>query len=274
VNNWYSCRFEVPVFNYNIMQKEIISAAVKSAYDGLYNQHDGTWRMLGAKYKAQNIIEVCKGRKFKKVLEVGAGDGSILYYLDQWNFVSELHAIEISKNGVDAIKSKNLSTVKSVQEFDGYHIPFADNEFDLVILSHVLEHVEFERMLLRELKRISKFQVIEVPRDHKFGMDKRIKHFLDYGHINMYTPSSLRFLLKTEGLEILEDKITMIKPEVTKFNSFVNQKKKKNLIQIVMIDMEYQVKKIIGKLCGLKKREAFANAYTVLTQKSTDLHIF
>lgn len=257
------------------MEKDtIITTGVKTAYDSFYQTHDEAWRMLGAKYKAHNIVDVCKGRTFTKVLEVGAGDGSILHYLDEWEFAPELHALEIAQSGVDLIKSRKLKHLKSAQAFDGYKIPFADNEFDLVILSHVLEHVEFERMLLRELKRVSKLQVIEVPKDHRYGMDTRMKHFLAYGHINMYTPSSLRFLLQSEGLQIIADKVSMIEPTVTKFNSFVNQKQQKSFIKSVRIDLEYQIKKAAGFLFGKKKQEDFANAYTVLTTKSTDLHIF
>lgn len=251
-----------------------INSTIQSAYDHFYQDHNAQWRLMGAKYKAQNIVEVCKGYSFTKVLEVGAGDGSILHYLDEWDFAPELHALEISKSGVDIIQSKQLKHIKSVQLFDGYHIPFADDEFDLVILSHVLEHVEFERLLLRELKRVSKFQVIEVPKDYRFGVDKRIKHFLNYGHINMYTPTSLRFLLKSEGFEILTDKLFIIRPQVTKFNTFVNQKKPKNIFSSLKIDLEYFLKKTISGLSGRKKEEQFANAYTILTSKINDLHIF
>jgi len=240
------------------------NSSVISAYDNFYQNHDEAWRMLGAKYKAQNIVDVCKGKQFTKVLEVGAGDGSILYYLDQWNFATELSAIEISESGVDVIKSRNLKHVKEVQIFDGYHIPYEDQSFDLVILAHVLEHVEYERMLLRELKRIAKYQVIEVPRDYRFGVDARIKHFLAYGHINVYTPSSLRYLLRSEGFEVLADKTSMIQPEVTRFNTFINQNKQKNFIKSVKIEAEHQLKKFLNKLMGKKLQEKLANAYTVL----------
>ena len=153
------------------MANEIVSADVKNAYDEFYLGRDEQWRMLGARYKANNIIEVSKGHDFKKVLEVGAGDGSILRHLSEWNTFPEMHALEISQSGVDQIKKLGLKNLSSVTIFDGYHIPFKDNEIDLVILSHVLEHVEFERMLLREIKRVSKFLIIEVPCDYRYGVD-------------------------------------------------------------------------------------------------------
>jgi ubiquinone/menaquinone biosynthesis C-methylase UbiE len=250
------------------MAERGISDNVKTAYDEFYEKHDEAWRMLGAKYKAQHIIDVCKGHSFKKVLEVGAGDGSILKLLSEQNFAPEYQAVEISESGVKHIESRNIQGLKSVQIFDGYHLPFKDNSFDLVILSHVLEHVEHERLLLRELKRVAAYCVIEVPRDYKDGVDKRIKHFLAYGHINMYTPTSLRYLLMTEGFEVKTDLTSMIEPEVTKFNTYVNQKKPKSLVTDLKIGAEYAVKKGLVNLLGKKKAEQMASAYTVLCKRA------
>jgi len=253
----------------------MISEEVKIAYDNFYTNSDVAWRMLGASYKARNIVDVCKNIKPKKVLEVGAGDGSILHFLNEWNFAPELYALEIAQSGVDIIKRRKLSLLKDAQTFDGYKIPYGDDAFDLVILAHVLEHVEHERILLRELKRVAKYIVVEVPKDYRFGVDTRMKHFLDYGHINMYTPTSVRFLLQSEGLEILEDKISMTAPETVKFNEFINKKATKTFTKNLKIELEYRIKKTLGNLLGRKKQEQFANAYTVLTQKSdSNLHIF
>jgi ubiquinone/menaquinone biosynthesis C-methylase UbiE len=246
-----------------------LSGNVKTAYDEFYKQHDEAWRMLGAKYKAQHIIEVCKGRTFNKVLEVGAGDGSILQILSEHNFAPEYHAVEISDSGVGYIQSRHIKNLASVQVFDGYHLPFGDDSFDLIILSHVLEHVEHERLLLRELKRVAKMCVIEVPRDYKADVDGRIKHFLAYGHINVYTPTSLRYLLRTEGFEIESDLTSMIEPEVTKFNAYINQKKPKSLLNDIKIVAEFTVKSALGTLLGKGKQEQLANAYTVLCSKTS-----
>ncbi len=259
------------------MAKEniMLSEEVKTAYDDFYTNNDVAWRMLGAKFKAKNIIEVCKSIQPKKVLEVGAGDGSILHYLNEWNFGEELFALEIAQSGVDLIKKRSLGRLKDAQTFDGYKIPYPDDSFDLIILAHVLEHVEHERMLIRELKRVAKHIVIEVPKDYRFGVDNRMKHFLDYGHINMYTPTLLRFLLKSEGLTIMDDKVSMTTPEVNYFNEFINKKSSKSVIKKLKITLEYQIKRIMGGILGKKKQEQFANAYTVLTKKSDqNLHIF
>ncbi|MDP9048571.1 MAG: class I SAM-dependent methyltransferase [Bacteroidota bacterium] len=250
------------------MSEHTISGNVKDAYDEFYQQHDEAWRMLGAKYKAQHIVDVCKGHKFSKVLEVGAGDGSIMKLLADQHFASEYHAVEISESGVGHILSRNINNLLSVQLFDGYKLPFDDSSFDLIILSHVLEHVEHERILLREIRRVARHCIIEVPLDYRKGVDKRIKHFLAYGHINVYTPTSLRYLLGTEGFEVEADLTSIIEPEVTKFNTYVNQKKTKSLIRDLKISLEFAVKNTLTKLFGKKLDEKFANAYTVLCKKA------
>lgn len=245
-----------------------VTGTIIESYDNFYTGSESRWRMLCAKAKAQNLIEVCKENRFQKVLEVGAGDGSILHYLNQSGFSPELYALEISQSGVELIKNRNLRNLVDVQVFDGYKIPYPDDSFDLVILSHVLEHVEHERLLIRELKRVARFIAIEVPLDYRFGVDLRIKHFLSYGHINIYTPTLIRFLLQTEGLTIKSEKTSLILPETTKYNEFVNKNAPKSAFKALKIDLEYYVKKALGKLLGKNRTEKFANAYTVLTERS------
>jgi ubiquinone/menaquinone biosynthesis C-methylase UbiE len=250
------------------MDEKVISTNVKAAYNEFYQKHDVAWRMLGARFKVQHIIDVCKGQQFNTVLEVGAGDGSILKLLSEQNFAPGYDAVEISDSGVGLIKTAGIKNLRSVQEFDGYKLPFGDDSFDLIILSHVLEHVEHERMLLREIKRVAKMVVIEVPLDYRTGVDKRIKHFLAYGHINVYTPTSLRYLLGTEGFEVVNDLTSMIEPEVTRFNTYINQNKNKNLLTSIKITAEYTLKNLVAGIMGKKKREGLANAYTVLCKKA------
>ncbi|WP_316813479.1 class I SAM-dependent methyltransferase [Pedobacter heparinus] len=253
----------------------VITDNIAEAYQDFYTGAETEWRMLGAKAKAQNLAEVCKGIHPKKILEVGAGDGSILHYLNEMGFAESLYALEISESGVSLIEKRKLSRLKAVSSFDGYAIPYEDNAFDLVILAHVLEHVEHERVLIRELKRVAKYLVIEVPLDYRFGVDRRMKHFLDYGHINMYTPTLIRFLLQSEGLEIVADKTTLTSIETTKFCEFVVRKIPKSLMKTLKITLEYRVKQLLGNLLGKNKKEQFGNAYTVLTKKSTQsLEIF
>ncbi|SEI37152.1 Methyltransferase domain-containing protein [Dyadobacter koreensis] len=241
-----------------------VSEKVKDSYSSQYDEKSVAWRNLGAKYKAQNIIELAKNITFDNVLEVGAGEGSILSWLSKWNFSKDLNCVEISESGIELIKSKNIENLKNVLLFDGYKIPFPDNHFDLVICSHVMEHVEHERILLREIKRVSKNQIFEVPIDFSFYVDKKIQHFLAYGHINIYTPALFRFLLKSENFEVVKDKCYLFSNDVLK-PLYEHNKTGFYLMKLKMFFL-----RMSPFLLGIKP-----SAYVVLTSKTDkDLSIF
>jgi ubiquinone/menaquinone biosynthesis C-methylase UbiE len=238
---------------------------VQSAYERQYQQQQGRWREVGAWQKARNILELAADVKPQKVLEVGAGDGSILSWLDKNNFAPELYAVEIAESALQLIRQKDIPSLRQAVPFDGQSLPFPDNHFDLVILSHVLEHVEFERQLLREIRRVAARCVIEVPKDYRPGVDKRVEHFLGYGHINLYTPTSLRFLLRTEGFRIVRQKIGVYSAET--YRMMYGGGLKARLL--------HAFKSTMTALPVPLLRDYFANTITVLAERETDeLRIF
>jgi len=242
-----------------------INKDLQDTYNYYYDENITEWRELGARQKALNIVELSGRYNFQKVIEIGAGDGSILAELDILNFSNELYAVEISNSGIDAIKKRNLTSLVEAKKFDGYKTSYPDDFFDLAILSHVLEHVEFTRMLLRELKRISKHQIIEVPRDYSFNVDKKVKSLTSYGHINVYTPSLLRFLLKTENFHIIKDKMAFYPKEIIAF-SWKGKQNKLSFYKKIKIEIYILLRSIAYFLFPKRRKEVMINTYTVLTQ--------
>lgn len=251
------------------------SENIQSAYDEQYSDKITKWREVGAKYKFQNIKEVLDGRSFKKVLEFGAGEGSILQYMDKQSQFEELFALEISDSGITQIRKRNLSNLKEIKKFDGYHSGYADDEFDLVYCSHVIEHVEHPRLVLREIFRISKCQVFEVPLDYSKTVDLKVKHYLDYGHINIFTPSLFKFLIKSEGFKVESEKFTVISKELLEYNWYQNMSLKPNLIRklkaILLANKSHLMRFLKGKAVS---NEYYHSAYTCFTSKSGVLKIF
>ena len=243
-------------------------SSIVSAYDAIY-QARNPWRELGAKHKAANIVQVCRRAGFepRRILEVGAGEGAVLMHLEALKFGRELHAIEIARSGVDVIRGRELTTVKSATWFDGYTIPFPDDSFDLVILCHVLEHVEFERLLLRELRRVAPRHVIEVPLDYFPGIDAKVGHYLGYGHINVYSPTSLRYLLKSEGFRINQDYLTITHEEVVEYNEFINMKKERTPAAMAEFRKRMSDKALAFYSSPRDQAEVLADALTVLTSR-------
>lgn len=236
-----------------------VSDNIKETYSNQYDASIRAWRTMAAKYKAQNIVELSKHITFKNVLEVGSGDGSILHWLSQWGFSDNLNCIEISESGIEMIKSREIKGLKDILLFDGYKIPYADNHFDLIICSHVMEHVEHERVLLREIKRVSKHQIFEVPIDFSLYVDKQVDHYLSYGHINIYTPALFRFLLKSEKFKVLKDICYLYSDDVLKH--FLGG----NKFRFYKIKVLFAILKMFPYLRGIK-----TSSYAVLTTKTDD----
>jgi len=189
------------------MKNMTTSCQLKENYENYYEDGDSEWRMLGARDKVANIISLCNSLPHGTILEIGAGEGSILKRLSEVNFGEELYALEISQSGVDTIKSRDIPRLVECLLFDGYDIPYADGRFDLAILSHVVEHVEFPRKLLYEAARVAKHVFVEVPLEDTLRLKSDFV-FDKVGHINFYSPITIRRLIQTCRLEVLKQIVT------------------------------------------------------------------
>ncbi len=189
------------------MNEQKISNEIHDNYTDYYSEGVTEWRTIGAIGKVQNIQTLCSELKISSVLEIGAGDGSVLQRLSDVDFANELYALEISQSGINAIKSRNISKLKDCILYDGNTIPFETNKFDLAVLSHVVEHLEFPRKLLYEASRIAKYVFVEVPLEDNLRQPKEFV-FDSVGHINLYSPRSIRKLVQSCGLRVINQKVT------------------------------------------------------------------
>lgn len=179
----------------------------RNLYSNYYSSNNFTKREITASQTMNHIKNINKEIRPKRVLDVGAGEGSLLEQMTKHDFADELYAVEISESGIKAIKGKNITNLIEVLSFDGYKIPYPDKYFDLATCIHVLEHVEHERQFLAELKRVSHSCIIEVPLEHTIKISKAIEIGNIYGHINFYTPETFKNLLSTSGIEVKSLKV-------------------------------------------------------------------
>ena len=190
-------------------QKSAMMASVDpeiTRHYGHYYESGATkWRNLSAIGKANNITNLCVTTRHQTVLEIGAGDGAVLEQLSKANFAEIIDAIEISETAITTIKSRGIDGLREVSLFNGSDIPREDGSYDLAILSHVVEHLEHPRQLLREAARVAKKVLVEVPLELKVRTPNHFK-WNDTGHINLYSPKIIRHLLQSTGLEILNER--------------------------------------------------------------------
>jgi len=176
-------------------------------YDNFYKDNDNKWRFICSLDKTNNIINLCGNYPHQKVLEIGAGDGSILDNLDKHNFGKEYHAVDISKNAINKINNRGIKRLIKSECFDGYNLPYSSHKFDLVILSHVIEHLEYPRKLIYEASRVGRYIFVEVPCEDNIRLSNNYVED-ETGHINFYNPNTIKRLLQTCGLHLLDHKLS------------------------------------------------------------------
>jgi SAM-dependent methyltransferase len=206
------------------MDKMGVSKKLRNNYDDYYKDGDSGWRWLGAIDKADNILSLSQNLPIRSLIEIGAGEGSILKRLSDLNFSQEMYALEISSTGVKTIKNRNIARLIECVLFDGYNIPYENAVFDLAILSHVIEHVEYPRRLLYEAKRVAKYVIVEVPCEDTLRLQRDFV-FNKVGHINYYSPRSIRSLIQTCNLKVIKQVTVNPRRELYTF-----QKGRKGLI--------------------------------------------
>jgi SAM-dependent methyltransferase len=168
---------------------------------------ESEWCRLGAIDKADNVVRLCESVSHASILDVGAGEGSVLGRLAELGFGESHNAIEVSESALAAIRGRGLRSLDDCRAFDGEQIPYGDGAFDLAILSHVVEHVEYPRKLIYEAKRVAKHVFVEVPLEHHLRLPRDWVEE-DLGHINAYSDVSIRRLLQSCGLEVVNEAVT------------------------------------------------------------------
>jgi methionine biosynthesis protein MetW len=93
------------------------------------------------------------------IIDLGCGNGSLLEKLIKEKNVKG-EGVELSSSGIEACKKKGL---KIIQGRIDEKLPFDDNSFDYSICNVTIQMVMYPEVLLSEMKRISKYQIVSFP---------------------------------------------------------------------------------------------------------------
>lgn len=180
----------------------MLNIGISQLYDEYYT--DGSneaKRTIAARELDAHLQALIGAERFSSLIDIGAGQGSFVALLSHARRADRIVAAEISASGLDAIRARKLPDVEAVA-FDGYALPFADKSFDLAVCMHVLEHVEHERLFLREVARVARRAVFEVPLEHTLRVARAVAAAPVYGHINHYSRATFVGRLQTSGLRV------------------------------------------------------------------------
>ncbi len=118
---------------------------------------------------AHMAAPVSKGRKPVKILDAGCGEGFIDKILRERIDDIEITGLEYTSEALTVARAMNPQ-VHYVQG-DIYKMPFADGEFDIVICTEVLEHLQDPDKALKEINRVSSGKILlTVPHEPWFRL--------------------------------------------------------------------------------------------------------
>ena len=169
---------------------------------------EAKWLAFGAVHKADSVELLMAGKeRSRTVLELGAGTGALTAELQRRAFADKYIAVEYSPDACAHMR-KHLGGVE-VRELDIVKDPISERA-NVVILSHVLEHLEEPDLMLSNVAKIDfDWLIIECPLEDLPA--SRIKNlFRDRmsnlaGHVQFFTAGSFRSLVSGH-LEIVGER--------------------------------------------------------------------
>lgn len=146
-----------------------------------------------------------------KLLEVGCGAGYLLRSTERWFPKAEIFGLDLDKSLVD-FATKHIKRARVILH-DGHIVPFPDNEFDVICLLQVIEHLEDPLLFFAEANRALKpkgLLIIATP--NPVGIPAKLLkdkwQGYRYDHVSLRAPLQWRKVIGDSGFKILEDGTT------------------------------------------------------------------
>jgi len=187
---------------------------------------EAQWLRYGAVEKV-NSIEILFNRHAIKpitLLELGCGTGAVIAECQRRGLGDEFTAIDYSREAIGYLKShsQGIHCIEADITDPNFKL---DRCFDVVVLSHVLEHLEEPLNFIQSLvKKICfRYFVAEVPlEDLLFSRIKNLfrdrTHNIS-GHVHFFTETTFQRLLYSASLEIMDNRryVPIFSPEIIDF---------------------------------------------------------
>jgi ubiquinone/menaquinone biosynthesis C-methylase UbiE len=162
----------------------------------------------------------------KRLLDMGCSDGETSIKIGKFVKCTEIFGVDIDDQAVQRAQLKNVKAVKSNLDIDG--LPYADEMFDLVIMTEVIEHLINGDSALQEAYRVlspTGYFLLTTPNlswyvnrfvllfgyqpywtgcgKYNLGKFKRGINEPSAGHLRLFTGRALVQLLELNGFKIV-----------------------------------------------------------------------
>jgi len=159
---------------------------------------------IGFRIRTKYILNTLDLRKCVKTLDVGCDIGLLSLYLATKKF--EVYGVDLIKEKIDVAEIINLKldlkvNFKCASILD---LPFEDDEFDYVICSEVIEHIEDDQKAIQELSRVLRREgllILTVPSKDPIWERSRDS----FGHVRTgYSMNEIERLVMATDIEIVK----------------------------------------------------------------------
>ena len=167
-----------------------------------------------ARQKADSVEQLLRRNDISpdSILELGCGTGAVLRELQNRRLARHLYGVDYSEEAIRHLKSSLPGVQCAVADITEDVWMFDQSAFDVVLCSHVLEHLETPLAILQAVKRLQfDHLLVEVPlEDLAFGRLKAV--FIDRGrnpsgHVQFFIRRSLLQLLKAAQFTVIDKRL-------------------------------------------------------------------
>ena len=170
--------------------------------------------LAGMKHMADVIRTEAATRQVSKCLDVGCAEGRLIRWCELPTV--EFTGVDVSRRKLEQAKEKGYRHTQ-VCNIALEPLPFEEATFDVVVCSHVLEHLEHPERVVAEAQRVLRpggIFIVGVPmhtgwarlaRIHVLPIfmpsKRRAKLLAEYGHVQFFTLGRLKTLLESFAIE-------------------------------------------------------------------------
>lgn len=188
----------------------------KDHYHLLYQtelEKESKWLRRGAADKAKSIEKLLKRNNIEpiNILELGCGTGAVITECQRRNLAKNYIGVDYTQEAIDYMQkhSEGIETMQGDITDPNFDIV---GTYDVVVLTHVLEHLENPAHFLDATRRLLKFSyaIIEVPLEDlivgklKSILKNRISN--KAGHVQFFTAHTFEHLLSSNGFKIVDSR--------------------------------------------------------------------
>ena len=207
-------------------------------------------------YFKKNYLKHLPKNKNVKILDMGCGLGHFLYFLRKQGYVN-VKGIDLNKKNIEHCKKMRLGVVQE-DIFD--YLKNSKENFDIIVLNDVIEHIEKDKILklfniAREMLNKGGKVLIKTPNcNSPYGL---AGFFSDFTHQTAFTEKSLGQLAMISNFGNFKVENLYIYPNIPVIDSMT----------FIFYNILYKTKSIFNYLNGQKPFKVFSKNILAIFEK-------